>query len=80
MLTADKLHDIFQVDFSPIGSNARNAEELAMIYFVDFLHEVEGENASIIVIISIHVIFVFRLLWVHGYTCRRRGNGQCNTW
>ena len=41
-LTADQIQDLLEPVFSPIGSNARTAEELAVMYFIDLLHEIEG--------------------------------------
>lgn len=43
-LTADLLQDLFVVDFSPAGSNARTAEEAATMFFYDLLHDIEGKK------------------------------------
>ena len=41
-LTAHVLQDLFVPKFSPRGSNARTGEEATMMFFLDFLHEIEG--------------------------------------
>ena len=42
-MTAIGLQDIFEVDFSPIGSNNRSKEETIVMFFYDYLRLCEGE-------------------------------------
>ena len=41
-LSADKLFDLFPAKFSPIGSNGREVEEAAVMFWVNYTQAVEG--------------------------------------
>ena len=41
--TADMLFDMFPAEFSPVGSNARDAEEAALMNWVNYTQEIEGK-------------------------------------
>lgn len=43
--TADMLFDMFPAKFSPVGSNAREAEEAALMNWVNYTQEIEGKSA-----------------------------------
>ena len=43
--TADMLFDMFPAKFSPVGSNAREAEEAALMNWVNYIQEIEGKSA-----------------------------------
>ena len=43
LLNVDGLKGLLQVQFSDVGSNKRQIEEQAWIYFCDFLDECEGK-------------------------------------
>ena len=42
-ISADLLQELFEVQFSPQGANAREKEEQLVLYWINFLHEVEGK-------------------------------------
>ena len=43
--TADMLFDMFPAKFSPEGSNARDAEEAALMNWINYTQEIEGKPA-----------------------------------
>ena len=43
--TADMLFDMFLAKFSPVGSKAREAEEAALMNWVNYAQETEGKSA-----------------------------------
>ena len=43
ILTADKLIDLFKVQISPAGSNQKAIEEQVIIWWYDYLVDVEGK-------------------------------------
>ena len=42
-LTSDMLFDMFPAKFSPEGSNSRDAEEAALMNWVNYTQEIEGK-------------------------------------
>ena len=44
-LTSDMLFDMFPAKFSPEGSNSRDAEEAALMNWVNYTQEIEGKLA-----------------------------------
>lgn len=63
-LTKEMVQDLFTVNFSPIGSNRRPAEEQCHAYWCDYLEELEGIYL-ICTVISLYVPYV-NVLYVAG--------------
>ena len=43
ILTAEIVQDLFKPDYSPSGSNQREREEEIIMYWINFLQEIEGK-------------------------------------